>query len=115
MVSPDTPCRNNFERWAKEDPERLVRVLTDGSLPDTLLTFAAEIAGKALPSDVVLPALVELLHHASPVVREGALLGIEHHMKAVTMREYARLLAMAANDPSPGVRETAQALVGGEW
>mgnify|MGYP007071587490 CR=1 FL=1 len=105
IPNPDAPSRNAFERWAAEDPPRLVRSLTDGSLPDTLLTFAAEIAGEALPSAEVVPALRELLAHASPLVREGAIYGLARHPSAELR---TRLRAIAEADSSPGVRSAAE-------
>lgn len=100
-MSEDKLCENTFERWAKEDPARLVLALTDGKTPNYLLTYAAEIAGNALPSGVVVPALVALLSHESAVVREGAIYGLGDHESAEVL---ALLADIAEGDPSPGVR-----------
>jgi hypothetical protein len=80
-----------FERLVTEDPARLVALLGSHVLGPALLTFAAEIAGKGLAFDVVGAALLALLQHERPIVREGA----------------AALAKVAADDPSPGVRASA--------
>lgn len=37
---------NDFRRMLREDPDKLIASLTDGSLTPAGLTFAAEIAGQ---------------------------------------------------------------------
>lgn len=79
--------------------EELLRVLAT-SQDRTTLTFAAEVVG-GLPTEMAEPALLPLLDHVSPVVREGAIIGLDSH---TTDRVWAKFLAMAEHDPSPGIR-----------
>lgn len=74
--------------------------------PDnTALTFAAEAAG-VLESRFALPLLLPLLAHESPLVREGAVLGLAKHCAAPGVFE--ALEHLSETDPSPGVRSTAK-------
>lgn len=101
---PEAPSEANFERWAIHSPERLLRALRPDALKPTLLTFAAETAGMALPAADVVPLLMELLEHPDSVVREGAIYGLVHHQgKDID----AALRRLALHDASPAVREAA--------
>ncbi len=101
-------CEAEFERLAAEDPPRLIARLADPNLRPTLLTYAAEIAGRELPSAMVVAPLLALCRHAAPVVREGALLGLAYHSGAEIEAEVRR---MAAEDASRGVRDVARGLL----
>jgi predicted helicase len=108
-ADPNAPSDALFERLAKQDPPRLLRMLKTGLKP-AFLTHAAEIAGRQLSSDVVLGTLLELLAHESPLVREGAIYGLSAH---VGDHVDAALRKLAENDPSPGVRTAARDALGG--
>jgi HEAT repeat protein len=92
-----------FECLAKEAPERLIAMLSVEPDP-VLLTYAAEVAGQHLPSEVVVPALLALLKHESALVREGAVYGLAQHEGDSIDDELRTLVA----DPSPGVRTAAK-------
>jgi hypothetical protein len=64
-------------------------------MPNSELTFLAENLGETL---------LELLKHPSPVVREGALLGIDNILSEVK----DKLIHMVCHDESPGVRDCAK-------
>jgi hypothetical protein len=103
---PNTPSTSTFERWAIDDPTRLLAILTSAELKPTALTFAAEIAGARLPRTDIVPPLLALLHHSDSAVREGAIYGLAYH----SGQEIDKALHyLAENDPSPGVREAAAA------
>lgn len=93
-----------FEQWATDSPERLIQAMCGGKLRPTLLTFAAEIAGNHLPSEQIVPALLGLLEHADPIVREGAIYGLAYHEGENIS---AALRKIVESDSSPGVREAA--------
>lgn len=106
---PEAPSEALFERLAKQDPQRLVRLL-GSKLEPALLTHAAEIAGQNLPSATVVRVLIELLAHASPLVREGAIYGLSAHKgEAID----AAVRDLAERDPSPGVRTAARDVLEG--
>lgn len=71
----EKPCENTFERWAKEEPVRLLAYLTRGTGGDARLSTAAECAKHAATATFA-STLVDLLKHESTYVREGALLGL---------------------------------------
>lgn len=50
------------------------------------LTFAAEAVGRHYDSAVAVPALLLLLQHRDPVVREGTLVGLGYHLELETTR-----------------------------
>lgn len=98
------PCEAMFEYLATHHPEQLVVLLRSSRLSSADLTFAAEIAGSIPDSTMVRPALVPLLSHANPVVREGAIYGLANHLDEPT-RE--RLCTLANEDASRAVRTAA--------
>ena len=108
--NPEAPSEALFERLAKEDPARLLRMLKSDLSPGHL-THAAEIAGRELPSEQVVATLLELLRHGSPLVREGAIYGLAaHRSKAVD----AELKSLFERDASPGVRAAAESILEGQ-
>jgi hypothetical protein len=101
---PGAPSEALFERLAVDDPDRLLSLLEDAKLEPSMLTFAAEIAGRLLPSGSVTPVLLGLLEHPSPLVREGAIYGLAEHAGDAIAE---RIQEIAKSDPSPGVRAAA--------
>jgi hypothetical protein len=95
-----TPCENSFDTLAKEDPDKLICWVNSGLLEPADLTFAAETIGQLYSS---LPTLVKLLTHDSPVVREGAIIGLD----VLKYRINDLFEHHAENDSSPGVRHVA--------
>lgn len=57
----------------------LVVVTNPDDITPGVLTFALEQAGRRLPSDQAVPALRRYLGSSSPLVREGAVLGLAYH------------------------------------
>lgn len=95
-----TPCENSFKALAKEDPDKLLRWVNSELLEPSDLTFAAEELGNI---DSSLPALIQLLSHTSPIVREGAIVGLD----ILKYRINDLFHHHATKDPSPGVRHVA--------
>lgn len=102
------PCELMFEHLATHHPDQLVALLRSSRMSPADLTFAAEIAGSILDSAMVRPALLVLLGHANPVVREGAVYGLANHLDEPTRQ---RLLDLASNDASRAVRTAASDLL----
>jgi hypothetical protein len=98
------PCEEMFEYLAEVYPTQLIALLGCNRLVAANLTFAAEIAGRIENSALVRSALLPLLEHGDPVVREGALYGLAKHMDEETRR---RVLQVGANDPNLEVRQAA--------
>lgn len=96
-------CKADCERLSATDPAALVAAFPE--MKPTLLTFAAEYLGRA-PADVAVPALLPLLDHEKPYVREGAIYGLQPHA-ACDPRIVEAFRVLAALDPSPGVRTVA--------
>jgi hypothetical protein len=105
IPSPDAPSEALFERLVLDDPGRLIEMLRSNELAPTLLTYAAEIAGRL---KLAVPALVALLGHPAPIVREGAVYGLADHLDD---RIRAALRTLADQDPSPGVRAAAEGVL----
>lgn len=103
-ADPEAPSEALFERLAEHDPARLLALLDD-ELDPALLTFAADVAGRLLPSDDVVPVLLRLLGHPSPLVREGGVYGLASH---ITAGVDSALADLVHKDPSPGVRIAAR-------
>ena len=99
-------CQAVFEELARSSPEELAEIIRDNRAPDTRLTYAAEILGRDVDTSAVAAMLREIVQtHPSPLVREGAVLGLSHHLQRIGVRD--TLHRAAANDPSPGVRRAA--------
>lgn len=98
---------DSFKTLAKDDPQRLIQLVAAQSLADHDLTFAAEALGFVPDQAVVVAVLGWLAVHKSPVVREGVVYGLARH---VTTSDAARAIVqqLAARDPSPGVRSSAE-------
>lgn len=102
------PCIAEFERLAESDPDMLVSWIRSGALADGHLTHALSALGDAVSEKDRL--LVGYLTHSSPVVREGAVLGLSAtHTRpiAAALRE-----ALRAED-SLGVVATIQDVLEG--
>src|SRR5712664_970496 len=99
------PSQDNFEYLARHDAPRLLRWIASGDLSDAALTFAAEAAGFIANSIAVVAVLLPLLHHTSAHVREGAVYGLQRHLREPQARDALRHAAEA--DESAGVREAA--------
>jgi len=106
--NPDALGEELFDRLVTENPDRLVAMLRPGEIDPTLLTYAAEIAGRGLPFAQVVPSLLALLQHERAFVREGALYGLQHHAGKNVTEEVRRL---ADSDSSPGVRLVAKGIL----
>lgn len=105
----EVPCEDMFETLAKEDPQRLVDLLSSTQMGAADLSIAAEIAGREISCAVVLAPLHKLLKHRKPLVREGALLGLAHHTDAYGVLSTIRLVS--EEDQCPEVRGVAKDLL----
>ena len=96
--------------WNDLNKPQLASLISSGTLDDVDLTFAAEHLGRLAHDDSAFArrALTPLLSHESPLVREGALYGLDGHLDADL---YERVTAIAHGDPSRGVREAAAGLL----
>lgn len=97
------PCEDMFQYLAENDPERLFEDLTSGALPPSALTFAAEWAGRTRTTQAA-AILRTLLEHPSPLVREGAVYGLEHLIGHPGVLAALRAHENEATERSPGVR-----------
>jgi hypothetical protein len=101
-----TYSKNALFLMVEEHPTQLIGLIEDGVMDDAELTFVAEALGDAGESrDIVVDTLIKLSEHKSPLVREGAVYGLEGHIDID--KAYKRLVEMAANDDSLGVRDSA--------
>lgn len=106
-------CRAVFERLAQADPDELVSIIKQNRTADSRLTFAVEILGRDVDRPWVAGALMDILRtHRSPLVREGAVLGLLRHLDRIGVRDALR--EIVARDPSEGVKATAQDILDGE-
>jgi HEAT repeat protein len=93
-----------FEFLAANYPSDLLKLISGNVLSPPAMTFAAEIAGRISLGQTVRTALLPLLDHSSPLVREGAIYGLRQHADATVV---AKLRTIAMNDPSPAIRKAA--------
>lgn len=93
-----------FEELVDRDPNELMRLIRSETLATYDLTFAAEILGRTATPEAC-EVLLELTCHESPLVREGAVLGLESMTGEPQVQ--ARLAEIAQQDASAGVRTAA--------
>jgi hypothetical protein len=103
-------CDPVFESFARYAPDQLVELLRANVLRPHMATLAAEQLGAHSNGDGVIDTLLALLEHSAPLVREGAVLGLAHHLERSGVR--AQLEKVAAGDSCPGVQSTARGVVG---
>jgi hypothetical protein len=75
------PSERNFRILFNIHPAILAGWIESGTLGSGFLTYAAEILGNCSNSKFVVPILLKLLKSDSPIVCEGAILGLEKHLK----------------------------------
>lgn len=100
------PCEGAFELLAARFPYDLVKLIEHGRLKPSDLTFVAEALGRSKMGGLVRHALKPLLTHPSPVVREGAIYGLQKHiddevravLESVLAEDESRAVRMAAED-----------------
>lgn len=103
---------NNWDIVSREhmdllvnNPAAIADVLRNPATDSVRLTYLAEVAGGALAAELVVPALMDLLKHPSPIVRECALYGLWHHANAEML---VTLAPLAKDDPSECIRGIVQ-------
>jgi hypothetical protein len=103
----DSPCEAMFEYLAQTAPLELIR-LASGLRPSQL-TFAAEWLGRSGDPRARL-VLLGLLRHVSPLVREGAIYGLEAlgGEALAAARQQLAELTLPDVEPSPGVLAAAR-------
>jgi hypothetical protein len=101
MTDFSKPSCVEFEHLSQEDPKLLVDWIKSGTLEPEHLTFAAEFLGDSDDADLVVPVLLELTKHQSPIVREGAVYGLDKHKNYPGVA--TRIAEMQNSDSSPGV------------
>ncbi len=92
-----------LKSMARQTPHGLIRLIGQGGLKPPDLTFAAEAAGEISDSGLAVAALLPLLEHGSPLVREGATYGLARHLSSLDV--VSRLQQLVTDDSSPGVRQ----------
>ena len=107
IETPGNFDNESLRELAKKKPRQLIRWVQRGGLEPPDLTFAAEAVGAITDSNVAVPVLLKLVHDDSPLVREGAVYGLEKHASSSTDAR-AALRRLAAEDPSPGVKLAAK-------
>ena len=96
------PCEALFQKLADENPEKLELYIRRNYLSPPQLTFAIEILGDSCDYKIADRTIIPMLWHESPVVREGAALGLRRFATNSTVSECLNSVMKA--DPSPGVR-----------
>ena len=100
-------CEDLFRELARRAPNELAELIRGGKLKPPRLTYAAEIFGAAAPDGAFARRVLEpLLEDPSPIVREGAVYGIAHHLRLPEVR--AALARVATSDNSRAVRTAAR-------
>lgn len=99
------PCEGAFELLAKRFPVDLAKLIQSDRLVDSDLTFAAEALGQSDLGWLVRDTLRPLLNHASAVVREGAIYGLQKHIDVEVRGELEKI---SKGDDSPAVQTAAQ-------
>jgi len=97
-----------LEELSISDPDGLLGLIKAGTLRPTLLTFAAEHAGRIPDSLKVVAVLLPLLDHPKAYVREGVLYGLRRHRTPDVCSRLERLLS---DEPVEEIREIASEIL----
>lgn len=108
---PPNSSDTDYDELALRDPGALLKLISDGTLRVSRLTYAAEALRLVADSAAARKTLLTLLDHPSRVVREGAIYGLATHLNDAVV--VARLRHVAINDSSEGVRWVASDLLDG--
>jgi len=105
-----------LDALAMEDPETLINMLVDGSLNTSMLSFAAELAGREIEKvefrDKLVSNLLSLLQHESSLVREGAVMGLDYlYYYFPNVQKELKQRMDPKVEPSEGVRDAAEEAV----
>jgi hypothetical protein len=98
------PCEEMFDFLATQYPADLLRMIGGGGLDAVELTWAVERVGHVVDHAAARAALVPLLAHPHPMVREGAVYSLDRHLDD---QARVRLEQLARADPSEEVRKAA--------
>lgn len=93
------------ESLGKTNIKQFIDYLNEIYLDGAEITIAAEIAGRCISSHEIVPVLIKLLEHPSPLAREGVVLGLSFHDK--DKEAVAAIKKASEEDPSEVVRECA--------
>lgn len=110
---------SRLEELAIQEPKVLKDLIQDGLLPPSSLTFALEYLGVHNPEMWVAEFIFGYLTHESPIVREGALYGLEAVLAQLGLfnafvhcddvnRYINKIIWMSINDPSEAIRTVAK-------
>ncbi|MDR6219033.1 hypothetical protein [Deinococcus soli (ex Cha et al. 2016)] len=107
LIGPWRPCRNTFTHLRTHAPATLLHLIAAQQLGTAHLSWAAEEAGHitTLPAGAIVAAIKPLLAHGTPVVREGAVYGLQPFLHRLDA--WAAVVTLARSDPSPTIREVA--------
>lgn len=99
------PCEDLFRQLARLRPLELARHLHCSSYSAGLRARAAEAAGDIADTQTAVSLLLPLLSDAAPIVREGAIYGLERHLIPEVRQRLKALVD--ASDTTDGVRSAA--------
>src|SRR3972149_1723687 len=98
----------NFKSLIETNPEQFLELIHGNYLTPARLTHAAEAIGQVEKVEELIPTLLELSKHESPLVREGAILGMSSLIDKGYKELYERLQEMSSTDPSTSIQEIAK-------
>ena len=98
----------DFEKMATTNPRRLIEILTNAVLEPYVLSFAVDASGLLPSTETLSAALLQLLSHRSPIVREAAIHAVADHPSP---RAISVLRELAKADENEDVRHAARDVV----
>lgn len=99
-------CEGLFRDLSVQAPRELAELVNRNDLRPARMTTAAEVLGSLADDALVVGPLMKVLaQNQSSLAREGAVLGLSHHLRDDKVKQLLR--RVAEHDPSPGVRAAA--------
>lgn len=100
-------CEEEFEELARNDFPSLIRLIYGELAGDrVMLSFALEALHLVGDPSRTVPFLIGFLQHPEPIVREGAILGLQPYLESSRLAR-DMMKGLRDNDPSDGVRRAA--------
>ena len=105
-----TESEESLSEMARNNPDAMIAYIKSCSDVGRL-THAAEIAGMIIRDAKIHDPLIQLLKHPRPVVREGALYGLYHHISYSIVLD--AVYRTSLNDECETIRSVAGSLLHG--
>ena len=84
-------CEKYFESLAKENPAKLISVLSTQKMSYGLLARGLKTLALCADHELSINFLIPYLNHEQPMIQEGALLGLQNHRNSSVIEAISKI------------------------